>query len=136
MGNRDRQHQLDVLRLREAQGTLTDAERAELEALFAELDAEEAEAMRPAQERMQGRQAELQRERDQLAAEAAQLERVIRDQEQLVADARVHRRRDRSRKPILPPWLTRQSANKLCRPTPQRESLLAEESLRHRPTVP
>jgi hypothetical protein len=44
MGNKDRQQRLDALRLREAEGILTEAERAEIEALFATLDAEEAEA--------------------------------------------------------------------------------------------
>src|SRR5262245_3677912 len=77
MGNKDRQLRLDALRLREAQGILTEAEGAELETLFAALDAEEAEAMRPALERMRGRQAELQREKEQLEAEAAQLERAV-----------------------------------------------------------
>ncbi len=47
--------QLDELRVREAQGTLAEVERAELEVLFAELDAEEAETLRPAFLRQQQR---------------------------------------------------------------------------------
>jgi hypothetical protein len=86
MGNKDRQQRLDALRLREAQGILTEAERAELEALFAALDAEETEAMRPALERMQGHQAELQREKEQLGAEAAQLERAVESGEACIIE--------------------------------------------------
>ena len=57
MGKKGRQQRLDALRLREAQGLLTETERAELEALFATLEAEEAAALRPAIERMEARRA-------------------------------------------------------------------------------
>lgn len=83
-----KQQRLDALRVREAQEILSEAERAEMEALFVELDAEEAEAMRPALERMQHQQAELFAEKKRLRAEAAQLERIISAQEQLLAEAR------------------------------------------------
>lgn len=87
MWNEDKQQRLDALRVHEAQGTLTDAERAELEALFAELDAEEADAIQPALERME-QQAELHAAKTYLEAETVQLERIISEQEQLLADAR------------------------------------------------
>src|SRR6266849_2280699 len=45
MWDENKQGRLDSLRIREARGILTEAERADLDALLAELDAEEAEAM-------------------------------------------------------------------------------------------
>ena len=87
MWNEGKQHRLDLLRIREAEGSLTEAEHAEMEALFGELDAEEAAALRPAMQRMQRRQAEVRREKEKLPAEAAQLERIARAQEQLLAEA-------------------------------------------------
>jgi hypothetical protein len=88
MWNEEKQQRLDDFRLREAQGTLTSPEQAEMEALFAELDAEEAEAMRPVLERMEETQAKLQQEIDRRAAEATRLERIVREHKQLVAEAR------------------------------------------------
>ena len=88
MWNEDKQRRLDVLRVREAQGTLSEAEQAEVEALFAELDAEEALTMRPALERQQQRQAKLREEKEQLSASVDQLEEIVSEQEQLLADAR------------------------------------------------
>jgi hypothetical protein len=87
MWNEDKQQRLDALRVREAESTLTDAERVELEALFAELDAEEAKAIRPALERMERQQAELHAAKVQLEAETAQLKRIISEQEQRIAAA-------------------------------------------------
>jgi hypothetical protein len=115
MGNKDRQLRLDALRLREAQGILTEAERAELETLFAALDAEEAEAMHPTLERMQARQLELQREKEQLGAEAAQLERVVREQEQLLAEARSYLDRLRARRAALADEFQRITGRELTR---------------------
>lgn len=80
MWNEDKQQRLDVLRVREAQGILTNEERAELEALFEELDMDEAEAMRPALERMQQRQAELRVEKEQLEVKATQLKHIVSEQ--------------------------------------------------------
>jgi hypothetical protein len=115
MGNTDRQQRLDTLRRREAQGILTEAERAEIEALFAALDAEEAETMRPALERVQGRRAELQREKEQLAGEAAQLERVVREQEQLLAEARSYLERLRIKRAALAEEFQRITGRELTR---------------------
>ena len=50
MKHANRQHRLEQLRLREADGTLTKQEHSELLAIFAELDAEEVEALKPAKE--------------------------------------------------------------------------------------
>ena len=101
MQNRDRRRRLDTLRLRKAQGVLSESERAELEALFAALDAVEAVVMRPAQERSERRQAELERERDRLAEEAAQLERVLQEQQRLLAEARTYLEQLRARRAAL-----------------------------------
>jgi hypothetical protein len=115
MGKEDRQQRLDALRLREAQGILTEAERAEIEALFATLDAEEREAMRSALERMQGRQAELQQEKERLAAEAEELERIVREQEQLLAEARSYLHRLRTRRAALADEFQRSTGQELTR---------------------
>ena len=53
MSNTNRQSRLDTLKIREVEGTLTQKERAELNAIFAELDAEEAIALKPAIEKHQ-----------------------------------------------------------------------------------
>ena len=58
MKHTNRQHRLDQLRLREAEGALTAKEQAELLAIFAELDAEEAEALKPAKEKSRKLQAD------------------------------------------------------------------------------
>ncbi|MBI1922815.1 hypothetical protein HYR99_01050 [Candidatus Poribacteria bacterium] len=87
---KDKQRRLNALLACEAGGTLGEAERAALEALFAELDAEEAETMRPALERMQQRQAKLREEKEQLEANVDQLEEIVSEQEQLLTDARLY----------------------------------------------
>lgn len=115
MGNQDRQRRLDALRLREAQGIVTEAERAEIEALFAALDAEEATAMRSALDRMQGRQAELQQEKERLAAEAKELERIVREQKQLLAEARSYLDRLRTRRAALADEFQRITGQELTR---------------------
>ena len=51
MKGTNRQYRLEQLRFREAEGTLTEREQAELLAIFTELDAEEAEALKPAEEK-------------------------------------------------------------------------------------
>ena len=43
MSATNRQSRLDTLKIREAEGTLTQEERKELDAIFAELDTEECE---------------------------------------------------------------------------------------------
>ena len=69
MKHTNRQHRLEQLRLREAKGTLTKQEQAELLSIFAELDAEEAEALKPAKETSQ----QLQEEKTVLEETAAEL---------------------------------------------------------------
>jgi hypothetical protein len=115
MGHEDRQQRLDALRLREARGVLTEAERVELKALFAALDAEEAEALRPALERMQGHQSKLLQEKQQLAREAAQLERVVQEQEQLLVEARSFLDQMRTRRAALADEFQRITGRELTR---------------------
>jgi hypothetical protein len=101
MANKGRQQRLDTLRLREAQGELTEVDRAEIDALFAAMDAEEMKALRPAMERMQGRQAQLQQEQERLAVEAEHLERVVREHQQLLIEARSYLERLQAKRAAL-----------------------------------
>jgi uncharacterized protein YukE len=87
-----------------------------MEALFAELDAEEAEAMRPAFERMKGQEEELQREKGQLASQSAQLQRIVRDHEQLVAEARSYLDDLRARRAALADEYRRVTGQELTTP--------------------
>ena len=73
MKHTNRQHRLEQLRLREAEGTLTEQEQAELLAIFAELDAEEAEALKPAK----GKNRKLQEEKRELEEIASQLQDIV-----------------------------------------------------------
>ena len=75
MKGTNRQYRLEQLRLREAEGTLTEREQAELLAIFAELDAEEAEALKPAKEKGQ----RLQKEKAELEEIASQLQDIVSD---------------------------------------------------------
>jgi uncharacterized protein (DUF3084 family) len=113
MENERRQQRLDLLRIHQAQGILTDLERAEMKALFAELDAEEAEAMRPALEHRQEEQAALQQEKEALAARAAHLERILADQKQLLAEARSYLLQLRTRRAALADEYRRATGSKL-----------------------
>lgn len=87
MKHTNRQCQLDALKIREAEGTLTKRERIELEAIFAELDAEEAEALKPARQRSQRLQAESFEEKAELESTVAQLQDIINEQQQLLDEA-------------------------------------------------
>ena len=78
MKSTNRQHRLEALRLREAEGTLTEQEHAELLAIFAELDAEEAEALKPAKEKSQ----QLQAEKEALEATVSQLQDLVTEHKQ------------------------------------------------------
>ena len=73
----NRQCQLDTLKIREAEGTLTKQEQTELDAIFAELDAEEAEALKPARKRSQRLQAKSFAEKAELESTIAQLQDII-----------------------------------------------------------
>ena len=84
----NRQNRLDALKIREAEGTLTQKERTELEAIFAELDAEEAVALKPAMEKHQASIDNLLEEETALETTIAQLQVIVTDQKQLVEDAR------------------------------------------------
>jgi hypothetical protein len=73
-----------VLRHDEAHSALTDAERAELDALVADLDADEAEALRPAFDRMDAEAAAKTNEKASLDAKAAELARIAEEEESLL----------------------------------------------------
>ena len=86
MKHTNRQHRLDQLRLREAEGTLTEKEQAELLVIFAELDAEEAEALKPAKEKSR----KLQKEKAELEEIASQLQDIVAEHTRLLTDARAY----------------------------------------------
>src|SRR5262249_19147681 len=87
MWSKDKAERFDHLRSEEAQRLLTDPERTELSTLFAELDAEEARALAPALERL-GQEADALRERKaRVEAASVELERIVAQQEKLLAEA-------------------------------------------------
>ncbi|MDE0553119.1 MAG: hypothetical protein OXI24_02805 [Candidatus Poribacteria bacterium] len=79
---KNRQHRLERLRLREAEGSLTEEERTELLAIFAELDAEEAEALKPGKEKSQ----KLQEEKAELEEMASQLQDIVTEHKRLLTE--------------------------------------------------
>ncbi len=83
-----RQCRLDVLKNREAEGTLTQQERSELDAIFAEIDAEEAAALKPAMEKYQAQNVKLLDEKVELETTVAHLQTIVAAQKQLLDDAR------------------------------------------------
>ena len=90
MSATNRQRRLDTLKIREAEGTLTQKERKELDAIFAELDVEEAVALKPAIEKHQAFIDSLLAEEMELETTIAQLQVIVATQKQLVEDARAY----------------------------------------------
>jgi hypothetical protein len=101
MWNEEKRHRLDELRLEEARRTLTEAEQTELGELFGELDAEEARALQPALDRLARETDELRAEKARVEARARELERVVEQQEKLLAEARAYAGRVRLRRAAL-----------------------------------
>ncbi len=97
MKGTNRQHRLDQLRLREAEGTLTKQEHAELLSIFAELDAEEAKALKPAREKSQ----QLQAEKITLEETVSQLQDIVTEHKQLLTDARAYLMQLQSKRALL-----------------------------------
>lgn len=97
MKHTNRQHRLEQLRLREAEGNLTEQEQAELSAIFAELDAEEAEALKPAKEESQ----RLQEEKAELEETVSQLQDIVTEHKQLLTDARAYLTQLQSKRALL-----------------------------------
>jgi hypothetical protein len=90
MWSKDKAERFDHLRGEEARRLLTDPERAELSASLAELDAEEARALAPALARL-GHEADALRGRKaRVEAASAELERIVAQQEKLLADAHAY----------------------------------------------
>lgn len=79
-----------VLRHAEAHGTLTVADRAELEALFADLDADECDAIGPTLARMDADADAMGAEKVALDAEAHELARIAEAEERLLSEARAY----------------------------------------------
>jgi hypothetical protein len=97
MWNKEKGHRFDGLRREEAQRALTEAERAELTGLFRELDAEEERALRPVLERLAHESDDLRAEKARVEARVRELERVVEQQEKLLAEARAYASRVRLR---------------------------------------
>ena len=97
MKRTNRQYRLEQLRLREAEGTLTEQEQAELLTIFAELDAEEAEALKPAKEKSQ----KLQEEKVELENTVSQLRDIVTEHKQLLTDARAYLTQLQSKRSLL-----------------------------------
>lgn len=88
MWDEGKRRRLDELRIKEARAELGEEERAELSALFAELDADEELALRPALSRMALEAEELRAEKARVDERNRELERVIQQQESLLAEVR------------------------------------------------
>lgn len=87
MPHDDRSARLSVLRDAETRGTLTPAEREELDTLFDALDAEEASAMSATAALREGELAARRDEIDRVRATARALERVRDAQRELLVEA-------------------------------------------------
>lgn len=90
-----------VLRHAEAHGTLTIADRAELEALFADLDADESDALSPVLAQMEAEASAMATERATLDAEASELARIADEEERLLSEARAYLEQLRQRSAAL-----------------------------------
>lgn len=101
MSSTNRQSRLDTLKIREAEGTLTQKERTELDAIFAELDAEEIVALKPAIEKHQAFIDSLLEEETALETTIAQLQVIVTTQKQLVEEARAYLMQLRAKRAIL-----------------------------------
>lgn len=84
-----KQQQLDELRQREQEGTLTNEERARLEQLLYETEQEEWATLQPALGRLHQEQKQLQAEAGRLRAENAVLAALAERYADLLARARV-----------------------------------------------
>lgn len=99
--NDDKSQHFQALRVAEAQGALTQAERTELEQLLADLDADEADELRPAMERSVARAGELAAEKARLEAQADALARIVAEHEGLLADATTYLQKLRDKSDAL-----------------------------------
>ena len=97
MKHTNRQYRLEQLRLREAEGNLTEQEQAELLAIFAELDAEEAKALKPAKKQSR----RLEEEKAELEEIASQLQDIVAEHKQLLTDARAYLTQLQSKRALL-----------------------------------
>lgn len=86
--NAVKQKELDRLRRREDEGTLTDEERHTLEQLFFELEQEEWERLQPALERLRAEQMQMRRQKGRLNLQNVILATLVARQENLLARVR------------------------------------------------
>jgi uncharacterized protein (UPF0216 family) len=90
-----------VLRHAEAHGTLTVADRSELEALFADLDADEADALKPALAQLDAEANAMAAEKTALDVEVSALTRIASEEESLLTEARAYLEKLRQRSAAL-----------------------------------
>ena len=83
MKDSNRQNRLDQLRLREAEGNLSEDEHKELLMILDELDAEEVEALRPSEEKSQ----HLLQEKAELKETVIQLQTIVTEHMHLLTKA-------------------------------------------------
>ena len=88
MWNDEKQGRFDALRIKEAQGALSNAEAQKLQEFFAELEAEEAKVLRKSMEQMDARLDFLRAEKERVEAKNERLAAIAVEQEHLLADAR------------------------------------------------
>jgi len=88
MWNDEKQQRFDALRLKEAKGTLTDAEAQELQVFFAKLEAEETKTLKKGMEQLDARLDSLLAEKEHVEARNERLTAIVAEQERLLADAR------------------------------------------------
>jgi hypothetical protein len=87
MWDETKQTRLNQLREAEAQGTLTETERAEMNALIAERCCYEEAAIEEAARRTEEKNAQLEAQVRQIQAQNRELEMLIQEQESYLADA-------------------------------------------------
>jgi len=81
----------ESLRQREEEGTLTEAEQAELAQMIEEVERAEAAYLRPATERLRADRAEFTRQNGALQGVLQRKEALVRRLEQTLAEARTER---------------------------------------------
>ena len=101
MWNDEKSRRFDHLRREQAHRALTEAEQADLASLVAELDAEEVQALKPALDRLTREADELRARKAQVEAHARELERIVEQQERLLAEAHAYAERLRKTRNAL-----------------------------------
>jgi hypothetical protein len=92
MGNAAKRSRFEELRRREEEGTLTEAEHAELASTIEEIESAAAASLRPATERLRAERAQIQERTAALQRLVRRKEALARHLEQTLAQAKAERR--------------------------------------------